>query len=137
MPTPLTRIDISMPFPKTIGKTLEKLSELRARRVEFEADVSLMKAGETALEDHVMKLLKAQKLTVGAGGTLRATIEKETYYNAEDWDKVYAFIVKNDAFDLLHKRLGARAVADRFEAGVIIPGIKVTSDVEVLKLKTL
>lgn len=124
-----------LPFPKTVGTTLERLAKVRAERKALEADVAAAKFDENALEVHSMALLKAQKLTNGVGGGLKAEIDKVTYYNPEDWDQIWAFIVKHKAYDLVHRRLGARAAADRFEAGVKIPGVRVVADVEVLKVK--
>ena len=42
---------------------------------------------------------------------------------AADWNALYAYIVENDAFDLLHKRITEAAVKLRWDDSVQIPGI--------------
>lgn len=112
-----------MPEEMDLGTAIDTLYQKRAERLEAEKVVKAMKSEELALKLRVKHLLDAVSLEMGAGkmatGSINYTIEPA----AKNWQEIYLFIRENDAWDMLQKRLSPLAVKDRWDAGIIIPGI--------------
>ena len=46
-----------------------------------------------------------------------ATFKVKKVFNPKNWEQIYAYIKKNDAWDLLSKKLSNKAVTDRLNDG--------------------
>jgi hypothetical protein len=68
-------------------------------------------------------MLKKQGLEKGSGKSATASIKKTIVPVVEDWKKTYAYIHKNKAFELLHRRLASTAWSEVIEAGGKVPGV--------------
>jgi hypothetical protein len=74
-----------------------------------------------------MDSMKATSIKTAAGVIER---KQKLLASAADWDAIYRFIVENDAWELLHKRLGSKFVetwAAKHD-GVPPPGVNVRSE---------
>jgi hypothetical protein len=69
-------------------------------------------------------MLETRGLTAAGGSVLKVTLRQEYEPTATTWSKVFVFIKKNDAFDLLQRRLNAAAVKERWNDNIAIPGIE-------------
>lgn len=115
---------ISEKDPKRLAKLAEEGLRLRLARKAKEAEASAMKKEQDALEDFLINTFTTGDLTEVKTklGVVRMT-EKDVPA-AKDWDKIWAFIVQNKAYDLVQKRLGERACQERWENGTAIPGVE-------------
>jgi hypothetical protein len=109
-------------IPKSLGACADKLFELKQDRLALEKVVDAMKANETALTDHIINNLPKGD-TGACGKHHKAVVVTEDIPRAEDWDKVYAYIKKHNAFELLQRRLNSAAVKERLEDGKKVPGV--------------
>lgn len=107
-----------------LGTAIDKLYELRAQRLDAEKAIKAMKSDELALRVTIKRLLDAASLEGGRGQIASTSVIHSTEPTAKDWPAIYGFIRENDAFDMLQRRLSATAVKDRWESGIIIPGIE-------------
>lgn len=107
-----------------LGQAIDQLYEERARRLEAEKAIKVMKSTELALRIRIKQLLDSVSLEAGRGQTATASIQYSTEPTAKDWSAIYAYIRDNDAFDMLQRRLSSTAVKDRWDSGIIIPGIE-------------
>lgn len=107
-----------------LGTAIDRLYALRATRLEAEKAIKTMKADELSLRITIKQLLDAASLEGGRGQQASASIINSTEPTAKDWPAIYAYIQENDAFDMLQRRLSATAVKDRWESGIVIPGIE-------------
>lgn len=82
-----------------------------------------LKKEETALQKQLIDIcIKAG--TKALGGTKGiANYERKHKPNVTNWDQLYQYIKEHDAFELLQKRLGEAAVAERWEDNIVIPGV--------------
>lgn len=112
-------------IPKTPGACADKLMELREAKAAAQKIVDGIDAQMTAIEEHLINTLPADDAEGIIGKVAKAIITKKTIPTVagEDWDKVYKYIAKHDAFDMLQRRLNTKAVNDRWEAGEKIPGV--------------
>jgi hypothetical protein len=113
-----------MAFPKTIGGAADRLYKLREERLELSKKVDALKAKESDLHTHIIALMNKARITSGRGKLATVSISPKTVPSVVNWSKVYGYIKKNNAFDLLQRRMGVEAWRDRREAGETIPGIE-------------
>ena len=107
-----------------LGTAIDTLYELRARRLEAEKVIKAFKSEELELRVTIKRLLDNASLEGGRGQVASTSIIHSTEPTPKDWPAIYAFIQENDAFDMLQRRLSASAVKDRWESGIVIPGIE-------------
>lgn len=109
-------------------KVYVKIRDARAElKREFEAKDVDLKAQLEKLESAFLRLLEDSKLDSMKTEFGTVYRSEDTIPQAEDWDKLYAFIREHDAFEALEKRITKRFVKDFMEAneGRLPPGVKV------------
>jgi hypothetical protein len=116
------------PLPKSIGLRADLYSDIRAVRLAMEKEVAAVKEREAEVRESIIEDLSKSDDTGAAGKRYRAQIVTKIVpkvaEGADGWPKLWAFIAKNNRFDLLQKRVGEKAVADMWEAGEMVPGIE-------------
>ena len=111
-------------FPKKLGLCADLAYKLRAARLEVEEQVEEMRKKEAALKEHIFTLLAAQDLESATGEWATVSLSHLTVPKVTDWDKFYAYIQKEGAFDLLERRPAKGAYKERLEAKVAVPGVE-------------
>ena len=112
------------PIPNTVGRAADLYKEVSALRIRMDKEVKKVKARETELKNHMIDNLSKSEDQGAVGLLYRVQLTEKVKPTAVDWEKIYDYIVENDRFDLLEKRLGDRAVLDIFEeTGKMPPGI--------------
>jgi hypothetical protein len=107
-------------FP--IEALVDEYLEARNQRLTLARAVDNLEKQEAALK----KLIEKELQGIGGdykGDRFRVTVTEEIKPTAEDWGLVHHYIIANNAFDLLQKRLTESAVKARWEDGIAIPGI--------------
>lgn len=110
-------------FPKSIGRCADLYHDVRELRLMMEKEVEAVKARETEIQEWIINNLSKSDDTGAAGLRYRAQVRTEVKPQIADWAQLTAYILENDRFDLVQKRLGEKAVADLWEAGEAIPGV--------------
>lgn len=110
------------PMPASLGAVVDLYHAAKELRLAMEKQVEGgIKKLETALQEHLISKLSKSDTTGVAGHRYRAQVIPETVYtvdtspDANGWEKIHAWIAKNNRFDLLQKRLGEKAVKDWHE----------------------
>jgi hypothetical protein len=133
---PTDPLAVGAPLPKSIGKCADLYSDVRALRLAMDKEVEAVKAREAEIREHIIGNLSKSEDTGAAGLRYRAQIVMKDQPRAVDWPALWAFIAKNNRFDLLQKRLGEKAVMDMVEQGEKLPGVEVIHipDVSITKI---
>jgi hypothetical protein len=115
-------------FPSTIGACIDLAYRSRQERLdkerEFNEQIEALKEKEQAIEEHIIATFKKSDIEGAKGSIATAGIIRNTIPSVKDWPKFYAYIKKNDAFDLLERRPARVAYNDRIEAGEDVPGVE-------------
>ncbi len=101
---------------------------LRNKRKALEAEAEAVGKEERALKDFLIENFKDTELkeVSTSAGKAKLTIRTIPQMDAESggWDAIFNYVKKNDAFDLLQKRLHEAACKERWDGGEQIPGVK-------------
>lgn len=108
--------------PKALGACADMLYELRQRRLDLQKDVTAIKEKETALNNHIIEQLPKSDATGVAGKTARVRVLTKAVPVVEDWDKFYAYVSRQKAWELMQRRINTRAIQERLEAGKKVSG---------------
>lgn len=110
-------------FPKTIGEAIDQLYGMREARLDLSKKVDEMKSQEAALSEYITTQFEKSKIDGAKGDIATAAIKRSVSAKVEDWDKFVGYVVKNKAFDLLHRRVTVEAAKARWTEGKEIPGV--------------
>ena len=126
--------------PKTLAAAADRAYTVREERLaitrEAEKRAEPLKVEEAFLREHLIENLPKSDATGVAGSLVRVTVKSGVAAQADDWDKIYGWIVdsvvaarkkKSDvpyaAFAILRRALAEEAVKEMWEAGKAIPGV--------------
>jgi hypothetical protein len=113
--------------PKTLAAAADRLWTVREERYKADKEAAALKAEESFLKDHLINSLPKSDAKGISGKLCRVTVNSKTTYQAKNWDKVWAYCVKNakkGGFAILQKRLSTDAVGEVFKKGGKIDGIE-------------
>jgi len=119
----------SSKLPKSMAECADMLYTIRQDRYAQNKVVEELKAKEALLVEHLIQNLPKSAATGIAGKVARATVASKTIPQAQDWDKIQAYILANGkknpgVFSLLQRRLGEATVKEMWDAGKSIPGVE-------------
>lgn len=109
--------------PNTLAACADLLYATRERRLKLSKQVDELEAQEGKLKNHLIMELPKVSATGVSGKVARVSLESKEVVKAEHWDEVYAYILKNNAFELLQRRLNEVAIKEHWEAGKPVPGV--------------
>lgn len=75
------------------------------------------------IEEHFVQTLAVGESSGIQGHAARVQVTESVIPTVDDWEKVYAYIKKNNAFELLGRSLKRDAVVERWDAKKQIPGV--------------
>ena len=111
-------------------ETLNKIQALKLKR-----------DAVTEMYDDQITLLSAQLGdTLGEGNGLKTEMataywQSNTKVDVKDWNAVMEYVAKNDAFDILQKRISPAQLKARIDAGAVIAGVTITEGKKTLIIK--
>jgi hypothetical protein len=95
----------------------------RDERLALQKRVDAIHEHEKAYAASILTTLRDQEAPVMGGSTHQCTRKVQNEPTVEDWDTLYWHIHATSEWDLLHKRLSAAAVKERWELGEEVPGV--------------
>lgn len=114
----------SLTIPKTLGECADLLYKVKAARLAKKKEMEELESQETELKEYIIKTLPKSKASGVAGKVARIAVANKDVQQVEDWDALFKYVKKNDAFELLQRRLSTAAVQERLDDGQQVPGVK-------------
>lgn len=109
-----------------LGEVIDALYDTRADRIALDKKSEALKKEEARLGDYLIKKLGDSGLASARGVKATFTPKTKEVPNVTCWDKVYDFILENEALHLVQKRISESAWKELREAdGVLVPGTEV------------
>lgn len=120
-------------LPVGVGNLADEYAVVRARRLELDKEAKAVKDRETEIHNCILSSLVETPTgdTGAAGQNYRVQLVMKQRY-LPDWPVVHAFILKNNAFELLQKRLADTAISEYVEANKALPLGVTVADVPAL-----
>ena len=119
-----------------LSKLVDEYTVTRQNRLDADKHARTLKAKETELKDQLLGELITNE--VGSVGGSTHTVKRQTKKKPQvaEWPEFYEFMLKEEATQLLQRRLNEGAVKEMVEDGVHIPGIEYyeVNDLSVSKL---
>jgi hypothetical protein len=112
------------------------LYETKQERLGLQKQVDLLKEKESALTQEIIDTLPKSSATGVAGRVAACRVVTKEVPTVTDWEALYAFIKKNNAFELLQRRLSVPAVTERWEEDVTVPGVGTFTEVKLSLTKS-
>ena len=116
--------EVKIKIPKTIGACADRLYLVREERLKLAKDVAKMEAEESALKEHIVNILPKSDSSGAQGKVARVSVGTKVVPSPRDWELIMKYIKKNDAFDLLQRRLNTAAVEERWANKKEVPGVE-------------
>lgn len=113
-----------MEFPKTLGACVDKLYEMREKRLKLAAEVEKMQGQEYELREHILTMMNEQDMEKATGKLASASMKPTIVARVQDWDVFYEYIRKNKAFFLLQRRVNDSAYREILENNKTVPGVE-------------
>ena len=120
-----------VPLPKQPAACADLLYTTREERLALQKKVDELKALESRIKEFFIDTLPKSQATGVAGKLARVTVVQKSSPMVEDWEAFYTYVKKNNAFDLMQRRLSDTAVKERWEDGKTIPGVGVNHYVDI------
>lgn len=111
-------------YPSNLGTCIDLLYKLEQERATFEAKAKAIKSKESALEEHIIETFNKTDIDGARGKRAVASLNPQTVGSVKDWDKFYAYVKKENAWDLLQKRLSSTAYRERLNNKKAVPGVE-------------
>jgi hypothetical protein len=127
--------EVEVQFPQSIGEAVDLLYEKRAARLLIERDAADLKKIEGALKAHIIQKLGEQTLEGAKGKLATATITYSDEAIVKDWVMLRAYIIAEDAWEMVQKRVSITALRERWKNGVAIPGVEKYQDTDLSLVK--
>ena len=105
-----------------LGSLIDSLYEKRAKRLALEKEAAIIKREEAELSGIIGGKLAELELDSARGAKATFTPTKSIVTTVVEWENVYDFIIKDNAFDLLQKRISSTAWGDYLDSGLLVPG---------------
>lgn len=107
-----------------INVLVNKHWALRAKRLALQKEVDALQEQETAVKHDIIRQLRADNITSAGTELETVTLIVKHAPTVREWPTIYKHIRESGEFDLLQRRLSEEAVKQRWERGLIVPGVE-------------
>jgi len=108
---------------QTFGSLIDEMYAVRTERQGLEAQAKKLGEKLDAMQARIINRLDLDETTMSRGRAASATLTETVVPKVEDWDGFYKYILENEAFHLLQRRVSSAAARETLEAGEVIDGM--------------
>ncbi len=104
----------------------DAFKELRDKRLALKRELDAMYQLEKEARAELVQYLEAAKsegITGVSGANCHVSLRPTFKPIVEDWDALYSHIQRTGEFELIQRRVGEGAVKERWDDGVVVPGV--------------
>lgn len=106
-----------------VSELVDKFILKKAERLQADKKAAALKAEEDAFKKQLIGIALESKARSLGGSVGSVNWHRKQKPTVENWEQLYAYIKQYDAFELLQRRIGEKAVEERWEDGIVIPGV--------------
>lgn len=105
------------------GELVDRYIKTKVQRLKAQAEVTKLEEQEKNLKKLLIEIAISAKVQSLGGSIGTVNYKRHMKPKVEDWEKLYEYIMKHGAFELIQRRIGEKAVEERWEDGIVIPGV--------------
>jgi len=113
-----------MRFPAKLGECIDLAYTLQQDYLALKAKADAAAAKVKEVEDHILNTFPKAGLEGAKGSVAVASLTRSTVGTIKDFPAFWEWARKNDAGDLLYRRVNNSAYREWLEAGMDAPGIE-------------
>lgn len=106
------------------SELVDEYASTREQRLALARQVDKLDEKEKQLKAQLIAMLEATGATAIGGKLMIVTLVPKEKAVAKDWDAIHRYIIENDGWDIMQKRLTETAIKLRWEEGIAIPGVE-------------
>lgn len=114
---------VKLPRLVKLGDIVDMLYKLRMERAALSKLEDAVHKTETQLKEHCIKQFKKPDLQGARGKIAVAELKPKVVPQMKDWRKFCTYVKRENAFDLLQRRLNELAVKERWDNNKAVPGV--------------
>lgn len=118
-------------IPKNVAACADRLYQCKLERAAKQREADLLEEEEKALKEYLINTLPKGQASGTSGKVASAYVYTKPIPQVKDWKKFYQYVSRNNAYDLLQKRLSVEAINERLDAKKKIPGVEIFNAVTV------
>lgn len=127
-PREIKKLPVPAKFKKmSLGACIDQIykweKEIEEKSKAFAETLAPTALNIKVMRQHVTDSFKIAELNGAKGKISQSEIKQVVVPSVVDWDQVYGYIEKNEAWGLLHKRISTEAWRERLDAKDPVPGI--------------
>ena len=103
---------------------VDRFNQYRIERLALDKQAAERKARETICGEALIARMLDRSAGMLASPTVAVKLHKSEVPTVTNWDDVYHYIVENNAWELLQKRISVTAVRDRWDDKQQVPGVE-------------
>ncbi len=118
--------------PKNPAAAVDELYKLKSEKSAINAEVKRIEDREKELKDYLIEKLPKDDATGVSGKLAVGEVVTKVVPTVKDWEKLYAYIKKHGAWDLLKRAVNTKAAEDRWgDKQNKLPGVEAFTVVSV------
>lgn len=121
----VAKLPPNIKLPDKIGAALDLLYKKNLKKKALEEKVKAEDAEIDLVEAHIFRLFAREGIESGRGRFLQVSKSIRYIPTVKDWEKFDAYVIKNKATDLYHRRISSTAYNARIENGEEVPGVEI------------
>lgn len=106
-----------------LGAMVDELYKIKLKKDELSKKLDALSEDYNEVQEELLEAMKAEGVDKVGGKSATISLSSAMVPTVKDWDKVYAYIMKHKAFDLLQRRLSTEAWRERLDV-VPVPGVE-------------
>ncbi len=114
----------ALKIPKSLAQVADLYFTTMNARLAKQREADALEAQEKLLKNHLIDNLPKSQADGIKGKLVQVSIEVKQRVDVKDWDAFYAHIKKKGEFELLNRAPNMKAIKERWEKNVKIPGLE-------------
>ena len=111
-------------MPENDGQKADLLREVKDLRIDMGKKVDDVRALERQIEDYFIDHYDTSTQTGVSGLLNRVQVKEKSKPRITDWEPFYDFVVAQDRFDLMQKRIADKPIMELLEDSTEVPGVE-------------
>ena len=108
----------------TINQLIEKRASVKTTMEELNRKLKTLRETQDELDVSLLKKMDAEGLSRTANSNASVSINEDTVPEVMDWEQLYQYVLSNQDFSLIQRRVSSTAYREMLKLGEAVPGLQ-------------